>query len=137
MIYAVIDTNVLVSALITHNSLSATAKVVRLLLEGGFVPLYESIIIEEYQEVLHRSKFKLLPDVADAIISYIKEHGIETSRTAFQELMPDEDDRVFYEVSLSVDDSFLVTGNLKHYPQTPKVISPADFINVIMESQEE
>jgi hypothetical protein len=87
--------------------------------------------------VLHRSKFKLLPDVADAIISYIKEHGIETSRTAFQELMPDEDDRVFYEVSLSVDDSFLVTGNLKHYPQTPKVISPADFINVIMESQEE
>ncbi len=137
MIYAVIDTNVLVSALITHNSLSATAKVVRLLFEGGFVPLYESNIIEEYQEVLHRSKFKLLPDVADAIISYIKEHGIETSRTAFQELMPDEDDRVFYEVSLSVDDSFLVTGNLKHYPQTPKVISPADFINVIMESQEE
>ena len=137
MIYAVIDTNVLVSALITHNSLSATAKVVRLLLEGGFVSLYESNIIEEYQEVLHRSKFKLLPDVADAIISYIKEHGIETSRTAFQELMPDEDDRVFYEVSLSVDDSFLVTGNLKHYPQTPKVISPADFINVIMESQEE
>ena len=137
MIYAVIDTNVLVSALITHNSLSATAKVVRLLLEGGFVPLYESNIIEEYQEVLHRSKFKLLPDVADVIISYIKEHGIETSRTAFQELMPDEDDRVFYEVSLSVDDSFLVTGNLKHYPQTPKVISPADFINVIMESQEE
>lgn len=137
MIYAVIDTNVLVSALITHNSLPATAKVVRLLLEGGFVPLYESNIIEEYQEVLHRSKFKLLPDVADAIISYIKEHGIETSRTAFQELMPDEDDRVFYEVSLSVDDSFLVTGNLKHYPQTPKVISPADFINVIMESQEE
>ena len=137
MIYAAIDTNVLVSALITHNSLSATAKVVRLLLEGGFVPLYESNIIEEYQEVLHRSKFKLLPDVADAIISYIKEHGIETSRTAFQELMPDEDDRVFYEVSLSVDDSFLVTGNLKHYPQTPKVISPADFINVIMESQEE
>ena len=137
MIYAVIDTNVLVSALITHNSLSATAKVVRLLLEGGFVPLYESNIIEEYQEVLHRSKFKLLPDVADAIISYIKEHGIETSRTAFQELMPDEDDRVFYEVSLSVDDSFLVTGNLKHYPQTPKVISSADFINVIMESQEE
>ena len=48
MIYAVIDTNVLVSALITHNSLSATAKVVRLLLDGEFTPLYESSIIEEY-----------------------------------------------------------------------------------------
>ena len=27
--------------------------------------------------------------------------------------MPDEDDRVFYEVALSEEDSFLVTGNLK------------------------
>ena len=136
MICAVIDTNVLVSALVTHNSLSATAKVVRLLLEGGFTPLYESSIIEEYQEVLHRSKFKLLPDVADALISYILEHGIETLRTPFPESMSDEDDRVFYEVSLSVEDSFLVTGNLKHYPQTLKVISPADFIRVVVESQE-
>jgi putative PIN family toxin of toxin-antitoxin system len=137
MIYAVIDTNVLVSALITHNSLSATAKVVSLLLDGGFTPLYDSSIIEEYQEVLHRTKFKLVPGVADALISYITEHGIETSRTPFPDMMPDEDDRVFYEVSLSADDSFLVTGNLKHYPQTPKVISPADFIRIVMEMQEE
>lgn len=136
MIYAVIDTNVLVSALITHNPQSPTAKVVRLLLNGEFMPLYESVIIEEYQEVLHRAKFKFLPGVADSLISFIKEHGIETSRTVFRESMPDEDDRVFYEVSLSVDDSFLVTGNLKHYPQTPKVISPADFLKLIEDSQD-
>ncbi len=135
MIYAVIDTNVLVSALITHNSLSATAKIVSLLLDGEFTLLYENSIIEEYQEVLHRAKFNLLPGVADALISYIKEYGIETSRTAFLGSMPDEDDRVFYEVSLSVDSSFLVTGNFKHYPQTPKVISPADFLRVIMNSK--
>ena len=73
MIYAVIDTNVLVSALITHNSLSATAKVVRLLFDGEFTPLYENSIIEEYQEVLHRAKFKFVPGVADALISFIKE----------------------------------------------------------------
>ncbi len=136
MIYAVIDTNVLVSALITHNPQSPTAKVVRLLLNGEFLPLYESGIIEEYQEVLHRAKFKFLPGVADSLISFIKEHGIETSRTAFRESMPDENDRVFYEVSLSVDDSFLVTGNLKHYPQTPKVISPADFLRLIEDSKD-
>ena len=137
MIYAVIDTNVLVSALITHNSQSATAMVVRLLLDGEFTPLYENSIIEEYQEVLHRAKFNLVPGVADALISYIKEHGIETSRTDFLESMPDEDDRVFYEVSLSVEDSFLVTGNFKHYPQTPKVISPYDFLSVMMKAKEE
>ena len=44
---------------------------------------------------------------------------------------------LIYEVSLSVDDSFLVTGNFKHYPQTPKVISPADFLKVMMDSKEE
>ena len=99
--------------------------------------MYENSIIEEYQEVLHRAKFKFVPGVADALISFIKEHGIETSRTAFQESMLDEDDRVFYEVSLSVEDSFLVTGNFKHYPQTPKVISPADFLKVMMDSKEE
>ena len=39
MIYAVIDTNVLVSALITKNPEAATSNVVRLLLEQDFIPL--------------------------------------------------------------------------------------------------
>ena len=132
MIYAVIDTNVLVSALITHNPASATSKVVRLLLEGKYTPLYDKDVLEEYQEVLHRPKFKLLPGVADAIIAYIMENGIEVSRSAFPIPMPDEDDRVFYEISLSTKDSFLVTGNLKHYPQTPNVVSPTEFLDKVI-----
>jgi putative PIN family toxin of toxin-antitoxin system len=131
MIYAVIDTNVLVSALITHNPLSATAKVVRLLLDGRFTPLYDRDVIEEYQEVLNRTKFKLVEGVADALISHIIEHGIEASRIPFHEAMPDEDDRVFYEIALGTDGSVLVTGNQKHYPKTPIVVSPADFVNIV------
>ena len=131
MIYAVIDTNVLVSALITHNTEAATAKVVRLLFDQGFVPMYDADIIAEYKEVLHRSKFPILPGVADALISFIIEHGIEASRIDFAEQMPDENDRVFYEVSLSNEDSFLVTGNLKHYPSSPRVITPAEFLALI------
>ncbi|MBR1547975.1 MAG: putative toxin-antitoxin system toxin component, PIN family [Prevotella sp.] len=131
MVYAVIDTNVLVSALITHNPQSATSRVVRHLLDGDFVPLYDGDIIEEYSDVLHRKKFKLLPEVADSLISFIIENGVETDRRAFGEPMPDEDDRVFYEVSLSMDDSFLVTGNQKHYPASPKVISPAGFVSIM------
>ena len=131
MIYAVIDTNVLVSALITHNPEAATAKVVRLLLEQRFVPMYDADIIAEYQEVLHRAKLKIQPEVADSLISYIIEHGIEASRATIAEIMPDEDDRVFYEVALSNEDSFLVTGNLKHYPTSSRVISPAEFMGVI------
>lgn len=130
MIYAVIDTNVLVSALITKNPEAATAKVVKLLLEHGFIPLYDADIITEYEDVLHRSKFPIRSEVADALIAYIIENGIEASKVDFEETMPDEDDRVFYEVSLSQEDSFLVTGNLKHYPASPRVITPADFIEM-------
>ena len=131
MIYAVIDTNVLVSALITHNSKAATAKVVKLLLEHNFIPMYDADIIAEYEDVLHRSKFPIRPEVADALITYIIENGIEASRVFFTESMPDEDDRVFYEVTLSKEDSFLVTGNLKHYPISPRVVTPVDFIQLI------
>lgn len=131
MIYAVIDTNVLVSALITKNPEAATAKVVRLLLEQEFVPLYDADIIAEYEDVLHRSKFPILKETADALISFVIENGIESSRVNFAESMPDEDDRVFYEISLSQEDSFLVTGNLKHYPTSPRIITPAQFLEIV------
>lgn len=131
MKYAVIDTNVLVSALITHNSEAATVKVLKLLVNQNFIPLYDADIIAEYRDVLHRKKFPIIPEVADALISFIIEHGVNASRVDFEGVLPDEDDRVFYEVALSEEDSFLVTGNLKHYPQTPKVITPADFVDFI------
>ena len=131
MIYAVIDTNVLVSALISKNPKAATSQVVRLLLEQDFVPLYDADIIAEYEDVLHRSKFPILKETADALISFIVENGMESSRFDFAEPMPDEDDRVFYEVSLSQEDSFLVTGNLKHYPMSPRVITPAQFLEIL------
>ena len=128
MIYAVIDTNVLVSALITHNPEAATAKVVRHLLERDFIPMYDEDIIAEYADVLHRTKFPILSETADALISHIIENGVEASRINFEEPMPDEDDRVFLEVALSKEDSFLVTGNQKHYPTSARIITPSQFL---------
>lgn len=135
MIYAVIDTNVLVSALITHNPEAATAKVVRLLLEREFIPMYDEDIIAEYKDVLHRVKFPILPETADALISYIIENGMEASRINYDEPMPDEDDRVFLEVALSKEDSFLVTGNQKHYPASTRIITPAQFLEVYQQRE--
>lgn len=42
--------------------------------------------------------------------------------------MPDR-----YEVSLSKDGSFLVTGNLKHFPQKSFVITPAEMVELLGE----
>ena len=49
MIYAVIDTNIFVSALITHNSNASTVKVLESMFMNRFTPLYNEEIIEEYE----------------------------------------------------------------------------------------
>lgn len=131
MIYAVIDTNVLVSALLTRNQLSPTKKILELITSKDITPLINQDIIAEYREVLHRSKFLFKSEDINDLISFIQETGINTQRTSFPELMPDESDRVFFEITLSVEDSFLVTGNLKHYPKKPQVVTPAEFLQFI------
>lgn len=117
MVYAVIDTNIFVSALITHNSNASTARVLESLTLHRITPLYNDDIIKEYDEVLHRAKFKLSDDQINTVIELVKQNGIDSSRFPYDGEMPDEDDRVFYEVCLSKEDSFLVTGNLKHFPK--------------------
>lgn len=48
LVYAVIDTNVFISALITKNSEASTVKVLEAVLKGDIVPLYHEDIIAEY-----------------------------------------------------------------------------------------
>ena len=57
--------------------------------------------------------------------------GVEEEQIHTDLAFQDEDDRVFYEVSLSNDDAYLVTGNLKHYPRTIKVLTPSEFVKLL------
>ena len=57
--YAVVDTNVIVSALIAKNPDSPPRQVFRAMLSGDIIPLYHSDILDEYEEVLGRKKFHL------------------------------------------------------------------------------
>ena len=131
MIYAVIDTNVIVSALITKNSEAATIHVIRAVLNGQVVPVYNKAILREYEEVLKRKKFHLDESVVDSMISYFMAFGVEEEQIHTDLAFQDEDDRVFYEISLSNDDAYLVTGNLKHYPRTIKVLTPSEFVKLL------
>lgn len=131
MIYTVIDTNVIVSALITHNQSAATVAVLDHLIKGDIIPVYNDEILNEYDEVLHRPKFKLSHSDIRALLIYIKEVGISVNRLKYDGKMPEEKDRPFYEVSLSKEDSFLVTGNIKHFPSTPMVVSPSELIIIL------
>ncbi|WP_455128532.1 PIN domain-containing protein [Prevotella veroralis] len=110
---------------------AATTRVLELALMGEIVPLYNQNVLDEYLEVLTRKKFKLKEDSIQYIIKTITINGIDTLRTSFLEDIPDEDDRVFYELSLSEPDSLLITGNSKHFPRTPRVVSPSEFLRII------
>ena len=129
--YAVIDTNVFVSALITKNPESPTRLVYDFIDNGEIIPLYNDEIIAEYKGVLSRPKFRLSQDIIAALLSLVVENGISSDRFVYSETMIDEKDRVFYEVSLSVEDSFLVTGNTKHFPIIPRVVTPKEFLDIL------
>lgn len=101
------------------------------MLNGRIKPVYNDEIIDEYTEVLHRPKFKLNDDDIQLLIDYITKYGIHSDRIPYNGDMPDEKDRPFYEVSLSMEDSFLVTDNLKHFPVTPTVVTPAQIISLL------
>lgn len=131
MVYAVIDTNILVSSFITSNPSAPTRRVINSMFDGRIKPLYNEEILREYSEVLLRKKFQLTPRDVNILLDFIKEHGIESSRFPYDGEMLDEDDRVFYEISLNTEGSFLVTGNLKHFPQTPNVVTAAQMMEIL------
>ncbi len=128
-IYTVIDTNVLVSAMISHNENSPTVRILRALTDGRITPLYNYEILSEYAEVLNRSKFNLDSNEVVRILQYIIDNGIEVECVKSKEVFSDESDAVFYEIALSKKDSFLVTGNLRHFPKKPFVVTPAEIVN--------
>ena len=133
-IYAVIDTNVLVSALFSISGHSNPSIIIRKIIEGVITPLYNEEILAEYEEVLNRDKFPFRKADIDWIISTFIDYGILLGRTAVSdEEFTDRDDIVFYEVALSKEDSFLVTGNIKHFPKKPFIVTPAEMLTIINE----
>ena len=129
--YAVFDTNVLVSAMITTNSQSPTVKVMEKVAEGHIIPIYNYEIITEYDVVLHRGKFNLREHDIATMIEMIMECGILLPRTTAVEEFIDADDAVFYEVALSKEGAYLVTGNIKHFPKVPIVVTPAEMLAIV------
>ena len=129
--FAVFDTNVLVSAMITHNSDSATVKVLEQVVKGRIVPLFNDEILLEYQEVLNRDKFNLREDDILNMLDLIIDNGCWAGRRTTDFPFTDADDIVFFEVTMSKEGSFLVTGNTKHFPKVPTVVTPAEMLEII------
>lgn len=130
-VYAVFDTNILVSAMLSRKPDTAVVLALESLLSGEVTPLYNDEIIAEYDEVLHREKFNFPENLVSGVIGHIRKNGIQSERIPSDEAFPDPDDAVFYEVALSKEDTFLVTGNTRHFPKKPIVVTPLEFLKIL------
>ena len=131
-VFAVIDTNVIVSALISTKPETPPLSVMAHVYSGIITPVFNDEILQEYREVLSREKFRLSPAQVDDALSVIRDYGLNLERTKVEdEPFPDPKDEVFYEVALSKEGAYLVTGNIRHFPKMPFVVTPAEVIAVI------
>ena len=131
MIKAVIDTNVIVSAYVTKNLEAATSSVWEAVLQCKLTPIYNEEILCEYSDVLHREKFGIPEHLVKWALDKIVTNGIHGERILSDEFFPDPKDVVFYEVALSKEDAYLVTGNTKHFPKKPIVVTPAEMLEIM------
>ena len=131
--YAVIDTNVFISALLSKRADAATVRVLDAMFDGKIVPLYHEDILAEYDEVLHRSKFHFKEEIIQLFINAVKQYGVEVFPQPTGEILIDIDDLIFYEVAMEKrdDDAYLVTGNQKHYPIRDFIVMPAEMMEMI------
>ena len=130
---AVIDTNVLVSALFSRHPDSATVQIIEKIYTGEIVPLYSDSILEEYEEVLCRTKFHFSVSMIHTLIGSIKTNGISVNPSPTGAELPDMDDLVFYEVVMEKqpDSAYLITGNIRHFPKEPFIVTPNEMLDII------
>ena len=126
----VLDTNVLVSGLLTPFGLSG--KIVRMVSAGELILYIDARILSEYQEVLHRPKFKFNKDHISILLYFIKLYGQFVSSLPLKNRLPDPDDEPFLEVAIAGKVRSLITGNIVHYLPSSregiKIFSPSEFL---------
>ena len=131
--YVVLDTNILVSAMLKKKSVPA--KILQFVHMEYLIPLFNERILNEYEQVLSRIKFPFLPEDRREVISGITKMGIEIPGEVQSWSLPDASDAVFFEVVMehrkSERNSYLVTGNLRHFPIKPFVVTPREMLLIV------
>ena len=130
MIRVVIDTNVLVSALLHASSLPEA--VINLAISGNVQWVASQPILAEYAEVLKRPRLAI--DSAKAADAMAKIHAsiLWVAPTVRIHATNDPDDNMFLECAEAGDADYIVTGNVRHFPtvwQKTRVVTPREFID--------
>ena len=135
--YVVIDTNVLVSAVLKSHSVPGS--IVELAFDGPIIPILNEAIEKEYREVLSRPKFHLPEDLIEGIMSTFHKRAIYVDAEHLDVELPDPKDLVFYEVVMEEqkeEEAYLVTGNIRHFPNRPFIVTPREMLDIVLRDQD-
>lgn len=122
--FVVIDTNVIVSAILSPQG--KPARIFKQFLDGGLTLCLDDRIFREYEEVLYRPKFRFNRESVHAILNLIQIQGVFVNPPLCNLSFSDEADKKFFEVAKFCN-AVLITGNRKHYPDDPLVKSVQEF----------
>ena len=134
--YAVLDTNVLVSAMLKTGSVPGL--VAAEAMNGDIIPVLNDGILAEYEDVLRRPKFKFEERAVQVFLDELKRRAVFIDAGPFDEVIPDPKDIVFYAVLMEKrkeEDAYLVTGNLKHYPIRTYIVTPREMLDILQEGK--
>ena len=134
---AVLDTNVLASSLISPHS--PPGRITDAALNGALGAVINNSILQEYCNVLFRQKFQkyYCAELAAALLRNLFDASARYEPLALPPglHMPDADDIVFYATALASraagNTTYLVTGNLKHFPPDDFIVSPRTLLDVL------
>jgi len=126
----VVDTNVLVSGLLTPYG--PAGSIVRMISAGELSLCYDARLLAEYRDVLLRPRFPFHRAEVEDLCDSIDAHGELVAAGPLVTPLPDPDDEPFLEVALAGGVEFLITGNLRHFPESStcgmRVVSPGEFV---------
>jgi uncharacterized protein len=125
MIRVVLDTNIIVSALL--QPLGPSAQILMMALGGLLQLCMSGTVYAEYEEVISRPRFKRSPEIIAGALQAIREKGLWVRPTERLRVCRDPDDDIFLECAQAAHADYLVTGNLKHFPTTwqqTRVVTP-------------
>ena len=139
MIRVVLDTNVVISALIKPGSIPES--VFEITLSHPRVQLCLSKdIVGEYKTVLSYGKFKKYlhkDNIAQALRAIRQSALLIESRKADIPKLADPDDEKFLACAVTARAAYLITGNTKHFPQLSfertRIITPREFYDTMFE----
>ena len=134
--YAVLDTNVLVSAMLKVGSVPG--QVIAEAMGGDIIPVVNDAILAEYEDVLNRAKFKFNKRAVKVFLDEFRKRAIYAEEGIIEEVIPDPKDVVFYAVLMEKrkeEEAYLVTGNLRHFPMRTYIVTPKEMLDILQEAK--